>query len=156
MPTDNNAKTSEYWKRRAKEREAYWTKKSQETIERDLARYYRESLKKIEGDITALYARFAEQTELSFSDAKKLLRGREFTEWRMDLKAYVDEIKNLESVGRVKDAKALLRELDTLAMKSRVSRLDALHAETLKELLALGEKVDAKTRDFLKEVYPDN
>ena len=153
MPTE---KKSEYWQRRAKEREAYWTKKSQETIERELARYYRESLKKIEGDITALYARFAEQTELSLKDAKSLLRGKEFQEWRMDLKAYVAEIKALESVGKTADAKALLRELDTLAMRSRVSRLDALHAETVKELLSLGGKIDAKTAAFLREVYKDN
>lgn len=152
MPTDK----SEYWQRRAKERADYWTRKSKQTIERELARYYRESLKKIEGDIAALYTRFAEQTELSLKDAKSLLRGKEFQEWRMDLKAYVAEIQNLETLGKTAEAKALLKELDTLAMRSRISRLDALHAETVKELLSLGGKIDAKTAAFLKEIYPDN
>ena len=67
--------SEQYWARRADERERYWHKKSQETIEKELARYYASSLEEIQKDIQALYGRFAKDNQLSMTDARKLLQG---------------------------------------------------------------------------------
>ena len=138
-----------YWAQRAEEREQYWHKKCQETIERELASYYRASLGRIQTEIAALYGRFAVDNELTIAEARKLLKGNEFRQWRMDIKEYV---KKIEATGD----KGLERELNVLAMRSRISRLDKLYSETLVELDKLGRKVSKDMKSFLTDAYKDN
>ena len=138
-----------YWAQRAEEREQYWHKKCQETIERELASYYRASLGRIQTEIAALYGRFAVDNELTMAEARKLLKGNEFRQWRMDIKEYV---KKIEATGD----KGLERELNVLAMRSRISRLDKLYGETLVELDKLGRKVSKSMKSFLTDAYKDN
>ncbi len=138
-----------YWEKRAQERENAWHKKSQDTIEKELARYYHVSLKQMQKDMEALYGRFAQDNELSMTEARKLLKGSEFRQWRMSIDAYVKEIRKTGDKG-------LERELNTLAMRSRISRLDKLYGETLQELDKLGRKVSARARSFLTDAYKDN
>lgn len=138
-----------YWAQRAEEREQYWHKKCQETIERELASYYRASLGRIQTEIAALYGRFAVDNELTIAEARKLLKGNEFRQWRMDIKEYV---KKIEATGD----KGLERELNVLAMRSRISRLDKLYSETLVELDKLGRNVSKSMKSFLTDAYKDN
>lgn len=138
-----------YWTRRAEEQEKYWYKKSQMTIERDLAKYYRDSLKNIRTNIEALYGRFARDNKLSPSDARKLITGSEYRQWRMDIKEYLQKIKDTGNEG-------LQRELNTLAMRSRISRLDKLYGETVKELDGLGRHITKSMTSFLSDSFKDN
>lgn len=140
--------SEQYWARRADERERYWHKKSQETIEKELARYYASSLDEIQKDIQALYGRFAKDNQLSMTDARKLLQGPEFRKWRYTIDTYVKKIGAGEA--------GLLKELNTLAMRSRISRLDKLYADTLMELDSLGRKTDSAMKSFLTDAYKDN
>ena len=133
-----------YWRRRAKEYEQEWAERCQSTIERELASYFRESLKEIEDDIAALYGKFARDNALSYSEARRLIRGSEFNEWRMSLKEYV---------ATSHTSSAIMRELNTLAMRSRISRLDKLYSETLRELQKLGERSESAVKDFLTTAY---
>jgi len=143
------AKTNEeYWRDRALELEEKWHTKSQETIERELAAYYRQSLQHIQRDIEALYGTFAKDNQLSMTDAKKLLQGDEFRVWRMDIKEYLAQID-------VTGDPALLKELNTLAMRSRITRLDKLYSETLMELSKLAKKTGQSMDKFLTEAYKD-
>ena len=137
-----------YWAKRAVEREAEWHKKCQELIDKELAAYYRQALLHIRDDIAVLYARFVDQNGLTKKAARELLQGDEYRVWRMDIEDYV---KRIETTG---DAK-LLRELNTLAMRSRVTRLDKLFSDTVKELVSLGVKVDDRMLRFLTDAYKD-
>lgn len=138
-----------YWAKRAKEREAYWYQKCQDTIDKELAAYYMDSLGRIQTDIAALYGRFAKDNQLTATEARKLLKGNEYRQWRMSIDQYV---KTIRETGD----KTLERELNTLAMRSRISRLDKLYGETLMELQSLGEKVTTSMKAFLSEAYTDN
>jgi SPP1 gp7 family putative phage head morphogenesis protein len=140
--------SDEYWQKRAEERENKWFSKSQSTIEKELAQYYRESLGKIQTDIAALYGRFAKDNKLSIEEARQLIQGQEYRQWRMDIETYVEKIKKTNSPG-------LLRELNTLAMRSRITRLDKLYSETLKELDNVGRKVGTGMDSFLTDAYKD-
>lgn len=140
--------SEKYWAKRADERERYWYRKSQETIEKELARYYASSLDEIQKDIQALYGRFARDNKLSITDARKLLQGQEFRKWRYSIDTYVKKINAGET--------GLLKELNTLAMRSRISRLDKLYSDTLMELDSLGRKTNSAMRSFLTEAYKDN
>lgn len=140
--------SEKYWQKRATEREAKWYAKSQSTIERELANYYKQALEAILDDIAALYGRFAKDNKLSVQEAETLLKGQEFRQWKKSLEEYVAEIEN--------GNEWLKRELNTLAMRSRITRLDKLYSETLKELAKLDDKTADKLTDFLSEAYKDN
>lgn len=138
-----------YWAKRAEEREAYWYKKCDDTIEKELAQYYSDSLDHIQDSIAALYGRFAKDNKLSVTDAQKLITGSEYRKWRMSIESYIKKIKQTHDAG-------LLKELNTLAMRSRISRLDKLYGETVEELDKLGRNVSKSMDSFLSDAYKDN
>lgn len=144
----DNSENEKYWADRSTEYEEAWYKRCQDTMEKDLAQYYEQALKDIQDDVAALYGRFAKDNKLSMAEAHKLLTGSEYRRWRMSMEEYLNEIRG-------NDPKGLTRELNTLAMRSRISRLDALYAETLKSLDALGRKTEDRMGDFLSEAYKD-
>lgn len=141
--------SEKYWAKRAEEREAKWYKKSRAAVEKEIADYYMQSLHHINNDIAALYARFAADNELTMAEARKLILGDEYRTWKMDMQGY------LAAIEKTKDKKLLL-ELNTLAMRSRISRLDKLKGETIAELALLTDKVDNKIKSFLSEAFKDN
>lgn len=143
---DKQSENEAYWAARAAAYEEAWHKKCQETIEMELAAYYEQALADIQRDIAALYGRFAKDNKLSMAEAHRLLTGDEYRVWRMSLEEYLQGIEN----GSV-----LSEELDTLAMRSRISRLDKLYAETLKALDRLGRKTEDRMTDFLMDAYKD-
>ena len=145
-----------YWARRAKEREERWNEKCREELEREMARQYAAALRAIERDILALYGTFVADNGLSMQAARKLLHGQEFREWRMGMGEYIDEIHRLEQAGHYAKSEGLMRELNTLAMRSRISRLDKLRSETLRELDSLGRKRETAMGKFLADAYRDN
>ena len=138
----------EYWAKRSAEREARWFERSQKEIERELARYYASSLRQIQKNIDALYGRYAKDNALDMKTAQKLIRGQEFSQWRYSMKEYLKK-------AEVGDKKVLL-ELNTLAMKSRISRLEQLQGETMVELAKLADKSDKAMTAFLKKLYEDS
>lgn len=143
---DKQSENEAYWAARAAAYEEAWHKKCQETIEMELAAYYEQALADIQNDIAALYGRFAKDNKLSMAEAHRLLTGDEYRVWRMSMEEYLQGIEN----GSV-----LSEELDTLAMRSRISRLDKLYAETLKALDRLGRKTEDRMTDFLMDAYKD-
>ena len=81
-------------------------------------------------------------------EAQRLLMGQEYRTWRMDIEDYVEEI---QATGD----NELLRELNTLAMRSRITRLDKLYADTLVEIGKLSKDVRAAMDKFLPSAYKD-
>lgn len=138
----------EYWARRNRELEAAWHKKCKRTIEKELAAYYMQALRHIDDDISELYARFADQNGLDMTAAQRMLQGDEFRVWRMDIADYVQQIAKTGD-------KELLRELNVLAMRSRITRLDKLRGDTLVELAKLSAKVEKSIGKFLPSAYKD-
>ena len=139
----------DYWKKRAEEREAEWSKKSKDTIEKELAQYYEQALSRINDDIAALYGRYAKDNNLTYAEANKLLTSKEFKQWRMSLEEY------LEAIDQTGDNRLLL-ELNTLAMRKRISRLNKLYGDTLKNLYKLGVGSENGITEFLSGAYKDN
>ena len=138
-----------YWIKRAEEREQEWNKKSKGTIEKELAEYYRRALSRITDDIAVLYGRYAKDNNLTYTEASKLLTDKEFKQWRMSLEEYLDAIdKNVDN--------KLLLELNKLAMRKRISRLDKLYGDTLKNLYRLGTDSENGMTKFLSGAYKDN
>ena len=56
-----------YWRQRAVNFENEWTNRCQETVEKQLARYYQKSLVAIKKDILQLYATFANDNGIDYN-----------------------------------------------------------------------------------------
>lgn len=119
-------KNQNYWQRRAIHYEQEWTNRCAETVEKELATHYQKALAAVKDDILKLYATFAKDNGLDFSEARQLLNNKEFKEWRMSMREYLQKIAEGD--------KGLERELNILAMRPRITRLEKLYAETLQEL----------------------
>ena len=141
-------KNRKYWRRRAIQYEKEWFERCEETVEQELAMHYQKALRAIKDDILKLYAIFATDNGMNFDEAKNFLSSREYREWRMSLQDYMQRIADGDQ--------GLQLELNTLAMRSRINRLEKLYAETLEELDKLGRDVDKSMRDFLADAYKGN
>ena len=116
-----------------------------------------ESKKGIENKIAQLYAKYQQEvTKLGVDkiQANNLLRGTEYKEWRYNIGKYVEEIEKLKKSNPVEFRKMSV-ELETLAYRSRISRLDSLKAGVDYELIQAGEKIKGKVTDTLADVYED-
>jgi len=146
----------EYWKKRQLAREELSFNKGTEAY-REYIKILNESKKEIENQIAKLYAKYQQEvTKLGINkiQANKLLRGTEYKEWRYNIGKYVEEIEKLKKSNPVEFRKMSV-ELETLAYKSRISRLDNLKAGIDYELIQSGEKIKGKVTDTLADVYED-
>lgn len=146
----------EYWKKRQLAREELSFNKGTEAY-REYIKILNESKKEIENQIAKLYAKYQQEvTKLGINkiQANKLLRGTEYKEWRYNIGKYVEEIEKLKKSNPVEFRKMSV-ELETLAYRSRISRLDSLKAGVDYELIQAGEKIKGKVTDTLADVYED-
>nr|DAK35414.1 MAG TPA: minor capsid protein [Caudoviricetes sp.] len=149
-------KNKEYWEKRQLAREELSFNKGTEAY-KEYVKILSESKKGIENKIAQLYAKYQQEvTKLGVDkiQANKLLRGTEYKEWRYDIGKYVEEIEKLKKSNPV-EFKKMSVELETLAYRSRISRLDSLKAGVDYELIQAGEKIKGKVTDTLADVYED-
>ena len=107
---------------------------------RELLFLYDEAAYSIEKEINTLFARYAKDNRLTAAEASRLLSGREYSHWRKSIEKYIEDTKGKD---KAKASKALL-ELNTLAMKSRISRKEQLLASVYMAMMDLAG--DSETR----------
>ena len=149
-------KNKEYWEKRQLAREELSFNKGTEAY-KEYVKILSESKKEIENKIAQLYAKYQQEvTKLGIDkiQANKLLRGTEYKEWRYNIGKYVEEIEKLKKSNPVEFRKMSV-ELETLAYRSRISRLDSLKAGVDYELIQAGDKIKGKVTDTLADVYED-
>ena len=146
----------EYWEKRQLAREELSFDKGTQAYE-EYVKILKESKKEIDDKIAQLYGRYQSELKKLGVDkiqASTLLHGSEYKQWRYDIEKYVKEIERLKKTNPVEFRK-LSVELETLAYRSRISRLDSLKAGIDYELIQAGEKINNKVTDTLTEVYND-
>ena len=89
MKMTNN---EEYWKQRFIELEKSQNKENEKYIN-TLKEEYNKSLAKIEKDITNWYTRLANNNEISYTSAKKLLDKKELKEFKWTVEEYIKKGK---------------------------------------------------------------
>ena len=148
MPKKNNLTSKEYWEKR----EAYKLKKGLKDlkkIEKELVNEYKKAMNEIGKEISNLFYKYANENNLSYSDAKKYLNSSEFREFKRDLKSYM---KLIEETGD----EELLLELNTLAMKSRISRLEEMFYQCGKYINEVYESTDKRLQVAYSSTIKDN
>lgn len=115
----NNRK---YWEKRE---EAKLKKglKDIKIIEKELKREYKKAMDAISKEIAFLMSKYAKDNNLTYDEASKLLNSKEMKKFRYDIKTY---IKLIENTFDNELSEKLLLELNTLSMKSCISRLEEI------------------------------
>lgn len=132
-----------YWKKRSEQNLLDILKNKDEVID-ELNDYYDKATKDISLSIEALYGRFSEQNNLTQKEALALIKGDEYRRWRMTMEEYLEKIE-------MTDSHALLLELNTLAMRKRINRLEALEAEIMAHSAILAQKEDEVISELLSD-----
>ena len=146
-------KSREYWEKRARENENKVYKKASD-LKKELDVHCIQAKREIEKSINDLIARYMFKTNLSYVDAMKYLTSKEFKEFRMSLEEYEAEIERLSEINE-ELANKLRIELETLAMKSRITRLDSLKTQIDIELSKKISKDCNVIEKGVSEVYRD-
>ena len=144
----NSLTSKEYWEKR----EAYKLKKGLKDlkkIEKELVKEYKKAMNEIGKEISNLFYKYAKDNNLSYSDAKKYLNSSEFKEFKRDLKSYMKLIKETND-------EELLLELNTLAMKSRISRLEEMFYQCGKYINEVYESTNKKLQIAYSSTIKDN
>lgn len=139
-------KKSNYWIQRALERSRADIRSADEVVKTINESFYN-CLKEIEKEISVLYYRYAEDNELDYDLATKLLTGDEYKSFRMGLEEYMDLIDNPE----------IQLELNTLSTRSRISHLEETFFNIQKQIdkayIYQHEAVESLMKESLQTNY---
>lgn len=138
----------EYWKEREKQRLNARLKEEEEVL-KELDKQYKIAMKNIEKEIANLFYKYAEQNKLTYAETQKYLTNNEFNTWRMDIKQYIKLIEQTSD-------ERLLLELNTLAMKSRINRLEELFYQISKEINNTFDIQNNRVEKLLEESLKDS
>lgn len=140
-------KKKTYWQKRSEDRLLDLLGKSDSVVLK-LGRYYDKASKDIDKSMKSLYGQFGADNNVGSKKAQELIKGNEFRLWRMTMREYLDQIK-------ATDDRALLLELNTLAMRSRINRLEALQAEIMANCAIIASKEEEVIGSFLSDSIED-
>ena len=117
---------------------------------RGLMDLYDEAAYTIEKEINALFARFAKDNNLTDAQASKLLSGKEYSVWKKSIEKYIQSASS-----KAKGSKTLL-ELNTLAMKSRISQKEKLLAAIYQAMMELAGDCETQLDELLGDMVEVN
>lgn len=141
-------KNNQYWKRRFDMIEAAKNKAGERSIA-DVERMFTSAQKELEGQISRWYTRFAENNQISLTEAQRLLSSRELDEFKWDVKEYIKHGQ------QVRMRPAWMKQLENASARFHVSRLEALKMQTQHTMEQLfGNQLDAVDR-LMKHQYLD-
>ena len=123
-----------------------------EALSKLLKEIYSDSLANIEKDISYLYAKYAGKVNLGYKEASELIKGDEYRRWRKDIEGYLKLIDRAEESQR----DSLILELETLASRARITRLEALRGQVQVNIINLGIQEEDLLYKGMREVYKES
>lgn len=142
-------KDRNFWIEQAKDR-LLSNERQADQATRELFFLYDEAAHKIESQINSLAARYADQNQLTREQAARLLSGQEHSTWKKSIEKYLKDISKAAA-----DSKTLL-ELNTLAMKSRISRQEELLADVYRQMMELASGGTQELTGLLSDIVRTN
>ena len=144
-------KSKSYWEKRQRDREkkVYKTTiQAEKALKIEMVRAQEEIL----ANINNLIGKYMSETGLSYSEAQKKLNSNEYKVWRKDLEGYLKELKQYKDINFEK-YKEIKLELETLAMKSRISRLESLIVQTNQVINKQKFEEEKEVANRVREIY---
>lgn len=140
-------KSKAYWEKRSAEELIDLLKNSDEVI-KELKFVYDKSIFNINTSIEKLYGKFAKDNQVSMNAAMKLIQGDEYKQWRMSMEEYLKRIEEGEE--------PLQLELNVLAMRSRINRLECLQAEIIANATILAQEQEKTATKHLMNAFENS
>lgn len=148
MADYKNLNNQEYWAKRTEERvDKYW--KDMDKVEARLGKEYQTATTDIKNSIADLYASYASENGLEYTESIKLLNTTEINDYRNQINTLT------EGLSDVTDP-AILKEIELLKSTRKLSRLQASLNKINARLLNLGYMEQITTKDWLAEAYQGN
>ena len=142
-------KSRDYWRKRFDQVEQAANNRSRAYME-SLEKKYAMTMREIDSKINAWYQRIANNNEVTFTEAKKLLSASELKEFKWTVEEY---IKHGEEN---KLTKAWIKELENASAKFHINRLEALKVEIRQQIEVLSGGLVDSVDDLVKSVYSDS
>ncbi len=129
-------KNSDYWQGRFEQLEKASHKDALTTYSH-IEQAFEQAQREIERNINNWYVRFANNNQITISDAKKWLDGKDLKEFKWDVQEYI-------KYGQENEINELwMKELENASAKYHISRLEALKLQTQQSLEKLfGNELD--------------
>ncbi|BDH60131.1 hypothetical protein MTP04_02610 [Lysinibacillus sp. PLM2] len=141
-------KSRDYWRRRFELLEDAQHNKAV-SYYRDLEKAYIQTMSEIEKDISKWYNRFAVNNEITFDEAKRLLKSDELREFRWTVDEYIEYGKK-NAINQ-----QWMKQLENASSRVHISRLESLRLQLQQHVEKLyGGQIEGFER-LMKEVYQD-
>lgn len=140
-------KSKEYWKKRAEDISNLEFEKV-EDYKKQLEFQYKQALMSIQADMEKFHKNFANNNQISITDARKILDSNKLKEFKMTLEEFSKKAKNNKNLKWEK-------ELNDISYKVRMTRLEALKIQIKNSLENLYDNQHEDTTDLLKDIYSD-
>lgn len=138
--------SSDYWQERVL-KQADWEYKQTAEYMANIEKQYRKATKNIQKQINAWYTRFATENDMSLSEAKKMLNGRELEEFRWDVEEYI---------AKAQEGSQWAKQLERASTRVHVSRLESLKLQMQQEIEMLaGHETDSMDK-FLSKMFEED
>lgn len=141
-------KSKEYWDKRMSAVAKKQHKKADRYINKELRIEYLRARSSILRDIEVFYQRFAENNDISYAEAKKLLNDKQLEEFKMQVDEFISFAKDNPNGKWTK-------VLDNASYKVRISRLQALQIQIEHQIQMLGVKEEKQYTGLLSNTYTD-
>ncbi|MGL5253908.1 MAG: minor capsid protein, partial [Brevinema sp.] len=138
-----------YWIERAKEK-VIWNEEQANDAVKEIMFIYDETANEVENRINAMYQKYATDNNLTLSQAQQLISGKEYSVWQKSIEEYLADL-----TGDAANSKTAL-ELNTLAMKSRISREEKLLADIYRQMATLAEDYETDLTQLLSDITASN
>lgn len=138
-----------YWIEQAKDRLLANEKRADKGVA-DMFFLYEQAAAELETEVTAMFGKYATDNGLTYAEASKLLSGKEYSVWKKSIQEYIQEAPK-----DAKNSRAML-ELNTLSMKSRISRKEKMLADIYQTMIQLAQDENVKLSDFLQDTVKVN
>ncbi len=119
---------------------------SADKLNDELFDIYAEVIEETHTKINALYKKYETENGLNATQIRKYLSGNEYSVWRKSMSEY---LKDIEGFGQNSD---VALELNTLAMKSRISREEKILSELYRELYEMANLTQSKMYECMEDV----
>ncbi len=144
------AKTNaEYWAERNRIMQNALQNKSL-AYSRNLEKQFKGAIKDIDKQMRAWYQRFANNNQISYAAAQKLLTTGELKEFKWTVQEYIAKAKENSLNG------AWVRELENASARVHISRLEALKIQLQQQAEALTGARITTTTDAAAEIYKNS
>ncbi|MCX8000937.1 MAG: hypothetical protein N3A69_18685, partial [Leptospiraceae bacterium] len=139
---------SNYWQERTERRVNKFFDNAEE-LNKKLKQQYGRALNQISKEISSFYTKYAKNNKMTYEEAIQYLNKSELNEWGMTLDEYIKEI---ELTGN----QELRKELEVLATKSKIKRLEGLVESIKVQINKLNKYEQMSIYDLLAGACEEN